>query len=79
LSEPTFHSAVDLISSAIQCDAASLTPDSRLAAHPNWDSIAHLNVMMLLEQEFGIEINDVTIDRFTTLAAVQELFAGRAG
>jgi acyl carrier protein len=35
--------------------------------------------MMLLEQEFGIEINDVTIDRFTTLAAVQELFAGRTG
>ena len=69
-----YASAVELLASALNCEPETLSSDSAIAQHPAWDSISHLNVMMVLEQEFGIPIDDVTIERFTRLSEVEKLF-----
>lgn len=73
-----FQSASALVADAIGCDAASLGTDSAITKHPSWDSISHLNVMMLLEEEFGVEINEASIMQFTTLPAIERLFSETA-
>lgn len=40
-----------------------------------WDSFAHLNLMLALEQKFGVPLNDATIARYQSLEAIEALFA----
>ncbi|GAB4518862.1 MAG: hypothetical protein Tsb0010_03120 [Parvularculaceae bacterium] len=40
-----------------------------------WDSFAHLNLMLALEREFGVPLNDETIARYQSLEAIDALFA----
>jgi len=39
---------------------------------PQWDSMGHMDVMMALEEEFGIEINAETISALTSIALITE-------
>jgi acyl carrier protein len=39
---------------------------------PQWDSMGHMEVMMRLEQEFGIEINADTIASLISIPAICE-------
>lgn len=75
MSEDQFRLAAKLVAEALACPEATLTSASALGTHPHWDSISHLNVMMALEQAFDIPIDEVTIQKYETLAAIQTLFA----
>ncbi len=68
-----FEAAAKFVAAAIDCDPASLRPDSALAQHPNWDSLSHLNVMVMLEREFGVVIDDASIEKYSRLSAIEEL------
>ncbi len=37
---------------------------------PQWDSLGHMDVMMALETEFGVEINADTIAELVSLPAI---------
>lgn len=52
--------------------ADSLTPESSLAGLPEFDSMAVLDVMLALEEHFGITIDDdeVTGELFETLGTL---------
>ncbi len=63
-----------LVARALDCAPDSLDPGSALGGHPKWDSFGHLNVMMALEQHYGIAITDETVARFATLSAVTACF-----
>jgi len=62
----------DLVARALECDPASLTPDSALNGHPQWDSFGHLRVMMAIESHYGIAISEESILRFQSMAAIVE-------
>lgn len=68
-----------LIAAALDCPAASLAPDSGLGAHPKWDSIGHLTVMLALERDYGVELSDETIRRFATFAAIDARYRELTG
>ncbi|MBF0123817.1 MAG: acyl carrier protein [Magnetococcales bacterium] len=59
-----------LIAEALGCAPQSLSDDSGLGTHPKWDSFGHLRVMLALEQHYGIDINDDTIDQFETMRSI---------
>lgn len=63
-----------LVAEALGCAVASLTGDSRLGNHPNWDSVGHLTVMLALERHYGVTLSDETIRRYDSLAAIREAF-----
>jgi acyl carrier protein len=42
---------------------------------PQWDSLGHMEVMMRLEEHFGIEINADTIANLTSVDAIRDHLA----
>ena len=57
---------------ALRVSPDEITPDLSLGDLPQWDSMGHMEVMILLEQHFGIEINNDTIAGLTSIPANQE-------
>ena len=47
-----------------------VNPDLAFGDLPQWDSIGHMEVMMVLENRFGIEINAETIGSLTSIPAI---------
>jgi SAM-dependent methyltransferase len=63
-----------LVADALGCDAATLSEDSRLGAHPKWDSLGHVSVVMELEKHYGVPVSDETIRRYESMRSIRELF-----
>ena len=58
------------LAEALRVARDSLTAETAFGDIPQWDSLGHMDVMMLLEQEFGIEINADTIASLTSVPAI---------
>ena len=50
-----------LLAEAIQVPSDLVTPDLAFGDLPQWDSLGHMEVMMRLEDQFGVEISADTI------------------
>jgi acyl carrier protein len=72
MSETKLRNAV---AGLIGCAPDSLTMDSAMNTHPSWDSIAQIDIMMMLAENFGVEISDETIttySRFDNIIALAQ-------
>jgi len=56
---------------ALQVSPDLVTPDLALGDLPQWDSMGHMEVMMFLEQHFGVEINNDTIADLTSVPVIR--------
>jgi acyl carrier protein len=56
---------------ALQVPASLVTPQLAFGDIPQWDSMGHMEVMLLLEERFGIEINNETIAELTSIDAIR--------
>ena len=56
--------------------------DAAIGTVPNWDSTAHMRMMLALEDAFGIELDEAHMVEMTSLAriraAVEELQAAKS-
>ena len=59
-----------LVAEAIQAAPAEVTPNLAFGDLPQWDSMGHMEVMMRLEQQFGIEVNADTIATLTSIPEI---------
>lgn len=57
---------------ALQITPSMITPYLAFGDLPQWDSMGHMEVMMRLEENFGIEINADTIATLTSLTAIRQ-------
>jgi acyl carrier protein len=57
---------------ALRVPADQVTPDLAFGDLPQWDSMGHMEVMMCLEQYFGVEINNDTIAGLTSVALIRQ-------
>ena len=55
---------------ALQVPAEEVTPELAFGDIPQWDSMGHMEVMMILEERFGIEINADTIAALVSVPAI---------
>ena len=39
-----------------------------------WDSFGHLQLILALEQAYGIEVSESNFKKYTTLQAIEELY-----
>ncbi len=56
---------------ALHISAGQATPDLAFGDLPQWDSMGHMEVMMLLEQRYDVEINADTIAALTSVPAIR--------
>ena len=50
--------------------AQSLTPETGSWELPEWDSLAHMRLLALLENEFGISITEDHVAELTSVGAI---------
>jgi acyl carrier protein len=58
---PLTERVQSLLADAIQVPPEMVTSDLAFGDLPQWDSLGHMEVMMRLEEQFGIEVNAGTI------------------
>ena len=57
------------MATALKIPASKITEETRKEDLPQWDSLAHLNLMMTLEQTFDITLEVEDFDRLDVCAA----------
>ncbi|MCX8062249.1 MAG: acyl carrier protein [Anaerolineales bacterium] len=62
----------EALSLALQVPIEGISDDLAFGDLPQWDSMGHMEVMMRLEEFFGIEINPDTIAALTSVAAIRQ-------
>ena len=61
---------LSLLVDALQVPEEQVNSDLSFGDLPQWDSMGHMEVMMTLEERFGVEINAETIASLTSIPAI---------
>lgn len=56
-------------------DSLVLTDSAKPGEVPGWDSLAHMNFMLGVENEFGVEFSDDDFVRFVDIGGLKQLLA----
>lgn len=59
-----------VLTSALNVDSGAVTPDLAFGDMPQWDSMGHMEVMVSLEESFGVEVNADTISNLISVPAI---------
>jgi acyl carrier protein len=72
LSKPSILSQriQSLLAEAIQVPEEMVTPDLSFGDLPQWDSLGHMEVMLRLEDEFGVAIDADTIAQLISIPEI---------
>ncbi len=74
--DPSFPDQVrSLLAEVFQVPLQEIPPDLAFGDLPQWDSMGHMDIIMGLEQRFGIEANAKTISELTSIQAICEYLA----
>ncbi|MCC7129107.1 MAG: hypothetical protein B6D39_03370 [Anaerolineae bacterium UTCFX2] len=60
----------NLLAEAIQVPLELVTPDLAFGDLPQWDSLGHMEVMLKLEEQYGVAID---ADRIARLISIPEI------
>jgi acyl carrier protein len=59
-----------ILADALQVPRDEINPELAFGDLPQWDSMGHMEVIMRLEESFGIEVNADTIAGLTSVPAI---------
>lgn len=66
---------VSLMAMELDVEETMLTPDATPDEILSWDSLKLLNIVVSLEQEFGIEIDPPDVERMVSVGDILQLVA----
>ena len=59
-----------ILAQALKVEAADISSDTAFGDLPQWDSMGHMEVMLSLEEQFGVEIDAEIISSLTSVSAI---------
>ena len=72
-----------IMAEALRLPVERIGPDAAIGTVPNWDSTAHMCLMIALEDEFGIDLDESRMVEMTSFAkirdTVEELRSAKSG
>lgn len=68
----------DVVAKVFRVPAASVTDDLEFNGVPEWDSLNHVNLMLELEQIYGVAIGEDEMVELTTVRAIREFLVRHA-
>jgi len=68
--EKQMEKFIDLITEALERDPGSVKPDDYFRDYPEWDSLAHLTLISLIDEEYGMVIPRDEFKQMQTLAEI---------
>jgi acyl carrier protein len=63
----------------LQTDGAVLTAESSPESVETWDSERHLNLMLALEEEFGLQFKPEEMDQMNTIGQIAGVVSAKRG
>jgi len=73
LSATTFERVRAIASDVFRVPADKLSADSSPESVENWDSMEHLNLVLAVEEKFGIQLDPEEIEQMKNIGAVAAL------
>jgi len=68
----------DVMASVFGVDAARVGATDSSATIPQWDSVGHLELMLAVEAEFGIQFSTDEIASLTNVALIRDRLASQS-
>ena len=63
----TKEQKMELIAEIVDMEPSDLTPETTFASLEDWDSVAVLSFIAMMDEEFGKEIKGAEIKKFVTI------------
>ncbi len=63
----TLEKKMELIADILDMEVEELSPETEFASLDDWDSVAVLSFIAMMDEEFGKEIKGSTIKEFVTI------------
>lgn len=61
------------ISQILKVSPKDLESTAALGFTESWDSFAHVEIMLLLEEKFLVEMSEVTLEKYSNLKSILDL------
>ncbi len=62
---------IDMIAKTLRVDADRITEESGIGNPPEWDSLAQLNLILAVEDSFGVRFATAEIPELNSVTALQ--------
>jgi acyl carrier protein len=62
----------DILADVLEVSPEEITPDLTMEKVENWDSFRHLQVILALEGEFGVQFDPQRVPELTSVALIQQ-------
>jgi acyl carrier protein len=73
LTASTLQQVRSIASDIFGVPADKITPESAPETIENWDSMQHLNLVLAIEEKFGVQLEPEDIERMKNIGAVAAL------
>lgn len=70
IDQPLVGEIQALLADAIQVPVEMVTADLTFGDLPQWDSLGHMEILMRLEEKYGVEVNAETIARLVSIPEI---------
>lgn len=67
----------EIFADTLEISPEEVTPELNTEAVESWDSFRHLQLMLALEGEYGVQFDPQTIPELTSVAKIQEALAAK--
>ena len=74
---PAFEDVARVLADVFGLDPRQIRPDSSPDTIDTWDSVQHLNLIIALEQEFGVRFAPEEIEDAVSVQAITEMVQGK--
>lgn len=69
----------DLVAKALGVTSDKIKDNDCMGQHPLWDSVAHLNVIVEIENAYNMQIPDADVLKYDNVQAINELWEKKTG
>jgi acyl carrier protein len=66
-----------IVRDALADDSVTLSADTTAADVPGWDSLAHVNIMFMIEQDLGVRFTDEEFTGFVNVGELERMIASK--
>lgn len=66
---------IEKMADVLECESSELTADTCFRDHANWDSLAHLSTMSMIDEEYDVRIGQDEFTAITTLGQLADRIA----
>lgn len=64
-----------LIASTLNIPVEQVTEDSDMSTVPNWDSMGHINLVLAIEEAYGVVVDEEAVVELTSVRAIRDFLA----